>query len=206
MANCCICGKKLGYFEGVLLTLDLSMCDKCKEHKNNLNIESENYNEYAALKSIEFLKECLTNDTVMEGAKSIIENLIEKSASNDAMQIVAEKGILKHDAMKTTTGYNFEGYKIMDYIAIVSDEIAMGTGFLSELSVSINDVLGTSSETYRGKIAKSKEYVLQGLKEKARLMGANAVIGIDFDVMTVGKNMIVVSANGTAVVIEKIGE
>ena len=31
-------------------------------------------------------------------------------------------------------------------------------------------------------------------------------IGIDFDIMTIGNNMIVVSANGTAVVIEKLSD
>ena len=41
------------------------------------------------------------------------------------------------------------------------------------------------------------------LLQKAQAMGANAVVGIDLDYETVGKNgsMLMVSASGTAVVI-----
>ncbi|MCI8389973.1 MAG: YbjQ family protein [Roseburia sp.] len=39
--------------------------------------------------------------------------------------------------------------------------------------------------------------------EKALNVGANAVIGVDLDLMTLTNNMIVVSANGTAVLIEE---
>ena len=38
----------------------------------------------------------------------------------------------------------------------------------------------------------------------AMTMDANAIIGIDFDITTFSNNMIGVSANGTAVVVEKI--
>ena len=38
--------------------------------------------------------------------------------------------IPKINAHKLTTGYNFEGYQIMNYIGLVSGEIVIGTGFL----------------------------------------------------------------------------
>lgn len=44
---------------------------------------------------------------------------------------------------------------------------------------------------------------MQIITEKALQLGANAIIGVDFDIMTIGNNMIVVSANGTAVIIKK---
>ena len=34
-------------------------------------------------------------------------------------------------------------------------------------------------------------------------MGANGIVGIEFDIITLGTNMIVVSVNGTAVKISK---
>ncbi|MBQ3029773.1 MAG: heavy metal-binding domain-containing protein [Agathobacter sp.] len=208
MGNCCICNKKLGYFEGVLLDLELSMCEKCNMHKKTLEIESECYDKGRLNQSIDYFKEYINSDTMKEEAKPYIQALIEKAITREASLVTEESSLKssKCNSMKITTGYNFEGYKIVDYIDVVSDEIAMGTGFLSEVSISLNDVLGTSSETYRGKIGTSKATVLSGLKEKASYMGANAIIGIDFDVMTVGKNMIVVSGNGTAVAIEKIVE
>ena len=48
-----------------------------------------------------------------------------------------------------------------------------------------------------------KKLALEDLIKKALYVGANAIIGIDFDIMTLSSNMIAVSANGTAVTIEK---
>ena len=39
--------------------------------------------------------------------------------------------------------------------------------------------------------------------QQARDLGANAVIGVDLDYEAVGDSMLMVSANGTAVVIEQ---
>lgn len=50
----------------------------------------------------------------------------------------------------------------------------------------------------------AKELSVEKLKIQSVLAGGNAVIGIDFDYITLSNNMIGVSANGTAVVIEKV--
>ena len=49
-----------------------------------------------------------------------------------------------------------------------------------------------------------RQKILQELEEKARAMGANAVIGIDLDYETVGErgSMLMVTASGTAVRVE----
>lgn len=49
----------------------------------------------------------------------------------------------------------------------------------------------------------AKDISQRKLALKAYLMGANAVIGVDYDYLTIGNNMIAVSANGTPVVIQK---
>lgn len=48
-----------------------------------------------------------------------------------------------------------------------------------------------------------KDNAIDQLRARAVCQDANAVIGVDFDYITFGNNMIGVSANGTAVVIEK---
>ncbi|MCI8339554.1 MAG: YbjQ family protein [Lachnospiraceae bacterium] len=42
-----------------------------------------------------------------------------------------------------TSGFNFERYRITEYYGFVSGECAIGTGFLSELSLSVSDIFGT---------------------------------------------------------------
>ena len=44
---------------------------------------------------------------------------------------------------------------------------------------------------------------LENMISNAMEIGANAIIGIDFDIITFSNNMIAVSINGTAVVIKQ---
>lgn len=55
-----------------------------------------------------------------------------------------------------------------------------------------------------GKLSEAKNMAMSNLIKKAVALESNALIGIDYDIMTIGKSMIVVSVNGTAVLIEKI--
>lgn len=103
----------------------------------------------------------------------------------------------------STTGYNVEGYKIIKYLNIVHGEVVLGTGLLSEISISVSDFMGTASTTVEGKISRAKEIVQEQLVKKAILKGGNALIGVDFDISSFSNNVIMVSANGTAVLIEK---
>ncbi len=103
-----------------------------------------------------------------------------------------------------TSGYNFEGYKIVSYNGIVSGEIVLGTGFMSELSASFSDFFGTVSEEFSIKMAKAKELSTLKMIAASVSKGGNAIIGVDFDYTTFGSNMVAVSANGTSVKVEKI--
>lgn len=103
-----------------------------------------------------------------------------------------------------TSGYNFEGYKIVSYNGIVSGEVVLGTGFLSEFSASISDLFGSVSEEFSAKMVKAKEIATLKMTNLSASKGGNAIIGVDFDYTTFGNNMIAVSANGTSVVIEKL--
>ena len=105
-----------------------------------------------------------------------------------------------------TTTHNFEGYKIIKYLDVISDGVVQGTGFLSELSADWNDFFGTESNTFAGKMIKCREAAINKLKMQALRMHANAIIGIDYDTMTFRNNMIGIMATGTAVIVEKCSE
>ena len=104
---------------------------------------------------------------------------------------------------KSTTGFNFEGYKIVDYIKVISAETVLGTGFLSEFSASISDFLGTENQSFSDKLESAKDSATKKLTNKAISLNANAIIGIDYDYVNFSSNIIGVIANGTAVKIEK---
>lgn len=102
-----------------------------------------------------------------------------------------------------TTGHNFEGYRIRKYLGVVSDGTVQGTGWLSELSADFNDFFGTDSNTFSKKMESCRKAALKKICIKAKKMGANAMLGIDYETMTFRNNMIGVMATGTAVYVEK---
>ena len=204
MGNCCICGSKLGFLkEGFILSYgcsNLGICEKCNTHKNNLEVTLDMDDLSGMLESRKYFQECLQLGTVQEGAveelKSMLEESIRKEAENREYHI-------RKQEFKITTGYNFEKFDIVDYKDIISAEVVLGTGIFSELNAQISDLFGTNASEFEGKIAIAKAKAMENLKHKAVNMGTNAIIGVDFDLMTLSNNMIVVSVNGTAVKIEK---
>lgn len=106
--------------------------------------------------------------------------------------------------MLLTSGYNFEGYVIKEYLGFCSGECALGTGFLSSFSAGLADILGSNSSLYEEKLSKAKSMAISELESKALEYGANAIIGVDVDYTTFSADIMGVAANGTAVKVEKI--
>lgn len=109
-------------------------------------------------------------------------------------------------ALLTTSGYNFEGYAITEYIGVYSGECALGTGFLSSLGASFADFFGSNSGQYSDKLKKAKAYALDELYRHVKYAGGNAIIGLDIDYTTFSSDVMGVIANGTAVKIVKIND
>lgn len=108
-------------------------------------------------------------------------------------------------AMLMTTTSNVEGYTIRTYLGIVSGETIIGANMFRDLFASIRDVVGGRAGSYESVLREAKDTALAEMEEKARRMGANAVIGIDLDYETVGEkgSMLMVTCSGTAVVVER---
>ena len=106
--------------------------------------------------------------------------------------------------MIVTTTHNFEGNKITEYLGLVSGEAILGANIFKDLFAGIRDVVGGRSKAYEEELARAKETAVAEMCERAREMGANAVIGVDLDYenITAGSSgsMLMVSASGTAVV------
>ena len=97
-----------------------------------------------------------------------------------------------------------EGAKITRYYGIVSGETIIGANVFRDFFASIRDVVGGRSGSYEEVLREAKDTALREMQEQARLLGANAVIGVDLDYETVGGSgsMLMVTACGTAVTVE----
>ncbi len=102
--------------------------------------------------------------------------------------------------MMTTTSV-IEGRPVRDYLGVVTGEVIMGANIFKDLFASIRDIVGGRSGAYEATLRDGRKTALDELAAEARSLGADAVIGIDFDYEVLGKggSMLMVSASGTAV-------
>ncbi|WP_240629720.1 heavy metal-binding domain-containing protein [Specibacter cremeus] len=116
--------------------------------------------------------------------------------------------------MLITSGFNFDGYTITKYSGYISGDDAVSMdrpthGWFGGVNKDVGaDLLSGLSHIRRNALAE--------LKEAAYALGCNAVIGVDFDYLTLDPETVnnsggtlylpflfAVTANGNAVVIEK---
>lgn len=103
--------------------------------------------------------------------------------------------------MIITTTPNIEGSRITAYHGLVVGEAIMGANFVRDFFASITDVIGGRSGAYEAKLQDARDAATKELEQRARKLGANAVVGVDLDYEVVGDKMLMVSISGTAVTI-----
>ena len=104
--------------------------------------------------------------------------------------------------MILTTTPSIPGYRVIRVIGVVMGMSVRTRGMLGRFLAGIEAVLGGRSEAYIAELKKAREEALEDLERSARALGANAVVGIDFETAEVLEGFIVVTATGTAVVVE----
>ncbi len=106
--------------------------------------------------------------------------------------------------MLVTTTPNIEGKRITKYIGLVNGEAIIGANFFKDFLAGVRDVVGGRSGSYEQGLREAKSIAIREMMEQAQRLGANAVIGVDIDLETIGNSssMLMVSANGTAVYYE----
>jgi uncharacterized protein YbjQ (UPF0145 family) len=106
--------------------------------------------------------------------------------------------------MDITTTPSIEGRRIVRYLGVVAGEAIMGANVFKDLFAGVRDIVGGRSGTYERELQRAREIALDELEQRARSLGANAVVGVDLDyeVLGQGNSMLMVSASGTAVVVE----
>lgn len=102
--------------------------------------------------------------------------------------------------MITTTTPAIEGKSITAYHGIVVGEAILGANIFRDIFAQITDIVGGRSGAYEAELAKAREVALGELEDRARTVGANAVVGVDLDYEVIN-NMLMVSASGTAVTV-----
>lgn len=106
--------------------------------------------------------------------------------------------------MLVTTTPTVEGRKIIKYIGLVTGETIIGANIFKDLFAGITDIVGGRASSYERVLREGKDTAVNEMQQYAAALGANAIVGVDLDYETVGNggSMLMVSANGTAVILE----
>lgn len=184
-------------FMGSTIDDDLNPNDLAKKFRLNLMKERELLAQEQELREKE-----------VEAARQAVrdEELAAARAASEKKQAMA--------SMLITSGFNFDGYTITKYSGYISGDSAISMdrpthGWLGGVSKDVGGDLLAG-------LAQIRRKALEELKEAAYALGCNAVVGVDFDYLTLDPEtatngggtlylpfLFAVTANGNAVIIEK---
>jgi uncharacterized protein YbjQ (UPF0145 family) len=99
------------------------------------------------------------------------------------------------------TTHAISGYRVKRILGVVTGLTARTRGVGGKFVAGIQSMVGGEVSAFTYEIEKARDEAIQRMKEQAQKMGANAVIGIDFE-STELLSVIVISTTGTAVIVE----
>lgn len=221
MANCSICGKVGDHSKKINNQDNCPICDDCNYYlftarhaptrEEAAQITSAlASNPRATKEAKEALREYFDPTAIAEREKRKAECERQDALKRQMLEEELRRVETVVKTMPITSGTSFEGYRIVKYGGYVSgDEVVtlsdhfFGSSFNKD---AINDA-----------IKQCRMVAIKELKQAAALQECNAVIGLDFDYINIDRtghglitdttyniSHIILTANGTAVQIEKI--
>lgn len=90
---------------------------------------------------------------------------------------------------------------VKEYLGVVNGEAIIGANILRDLFSSVRDVVGGRAGGYERALAGARDAAMNDMKDAARKLQADGIVGIDFDYEVLGETngMMMVTVSGTAV-------
>jgi len=104
-------------------------------------------------------------------------------------------------ALPVTTTFEFPDWKIERYVGSCFGLIVRSMGALKGLGAAFKTIKGGEVTQYTELLEDSRRHAMDRMIENARIMGANAVVGMRFDSSEIGESLTEIVAYGTAVVV-----
>jgi uncharacterized protein YbjQ (UPF0145 family) len=94
-----------------------------------------------------------------------------------------------------------DAVKIERYLGIVNGEAIIGANIFRDLFSSVRDVVGGRAGGYERALSGARDAALEDMIAAAKELGADGVVGIDFDYEVLGETngMMMVAVSGTAI-------
>lgn len=95
------------------------------------------------------------------------------------------------------------GYKIVKYIGVVTGLSPRTRGVGGQIVGGLESFFGGEVTAFTSEIQKAREEAVARAIDQALAMGANAIIGMDMETSNLYQTVTLISATGTAVVVEQ---
>jgi uncharacterized protein YbjQ (UPF0145 family) len=106
------------------------------------------------------------------------------------------------DRAMVTTGFDFEGKKIVRYLGVVRGLTVRSRSVIGNIGAGFQSLVGGKITIYVELCEKAREEAFNLMLQHAAEMGANAIVGVRYDANEVADGITEVLAYGTAVVIQ----
>jgi len=94
------------------------------------------------------------------------------------------------------------GYKIRKVLGVVTGLAPRTRGVGGQFKAAWQSLKGGEVTAFASEIEKARVQAMERTIEKAKKIGANAIIGMDLETSDIGGTITLISATGTAVIIE----
>ena len=105
--------------------------------------------------------------------------------------------------MILTTTDVIQGATVQSYLGVVTAEVVYGSNALRDFFAGIRDIIGGRTGSYEEVFRKGQPDALAELEQRARQLGADAVVGIEIDTGTINVDskgaLLLITATGTAI-------
>ena len=208
--KCCLCNQQImnlaDSFPIVENIRSYVLCEDCKAYLDWMRTSERKEDLDAAFA---FFKPIFDNRQIPSTVKDELVRIrfCKEIAEEEKRQILEQKS--NASSMMFTTGSYFDGYRVEKYIDVICEEVIFKNSFMNRLNAGFEDLGNafsfkeTEMSGSSGLIARARSYVKDKFRQKAAQMGANAVLGVEFE-SSIGADIVRVAIFGTAVVISPI--
>jgi uncharacterized protein YbjQ (UPF0145 family) len=111
---------------------------------------------------------------------------------------------LHFDHSLVTTGFALEGYRVVKSFGIVRGIIVRSRSVFGTIGASLQTLVGGDITIFSNLCEETRQHAYERMLEHAAAMGANAVIGVQYDATEVMQSVTEVLCYGTAVRVEPV--
>jgi len=105
------------------------------------------------------------------------------------------------ESIPVTTAFDFPEWRTERYVGSCFGLIVRSMGAIKGIGAAFKSLAGGEVSQYTELLEDSRRHAMDRMIENAKLLGANAVVGMRFDSSEIGQSLTEIVAYGTAVIV-----